>query len=322
MLPNPTLDQLQVFLAVAEAGSFSAASRSLNRAQSVISYTIANLEAQLQVGLFERSGARQAKLTDAGAAMLEDARRILSDLEVIRARVRSLKEGLEAEVAAAISVMVPTALMVEVLREFRDRYPSVSMRLNVGELGAVMELVSSGQSTIGIGGAIFKQDDSLVVERIGHSFLMPVAAANHPLAAIDRPLTIADVREEVQLVVTDSTAMTKGRDFNVLSYRTWRVSDVATKHHLVRGGLGWGGLPASLIREDLLSGRLVHLDLEAYEQGEYPIYAIRKLAHPPGPATVWMVDAFRSRLTACPSRTDFMEDRMPFDRPEDAIAAE
>ncbi|QYA04234.1 LysR family transcriptional regulator [Rhizobium sp. B21/90] len=322
MLPNPTLDQLQVFLAVAEAGSFSAASRSLNRAQSVISYTIANLEAQLQVGLFERSGARQAKLTDAGAAMLGDARRILSDLEVMRARVGSLKEGIEAEVAAAISVMVPTGLMVEVLREFRDRYPSVSMRLNVGELGAVMELVSSGQSTIGIGGAIFKQDDSLVVERIGHSFMMPVAAANHPLAAIDRPLTIADVREEVQLVVTDSTAMTKGRDFNVLSYRTWRVSDVATKHHLVRGGLGWGGLPASLIREYLLSGRLVHLDLEAYEQGEYPIYAIHKLAHPPGPATVWMVDAFRSRLTTCPSRIDFMEGRMPFDKPEDAIAAE
>ena len=58
MLPNPTLDQLQVFLTVAESGSFSAASRALNRAQSVISYTIANLEAQLEMPLFERSGSR------------------------------------------------------------------------------------------------------------------------------------------------------------------------------------------------------------------------------------------------------------------------
>src|ERR1700712_5568083 len=64
MLPNPTLDQLQVFLAVAESGSFSAASRTLNRAQSVISYTIANLESQLEVPLFERFGSRQPKLTE------------------------------------------------------------------------------------------------------------------------------------------------------------------------------------------------------------------------------------------------------------------
>lgn len=84
MLPNPTLDQLQVFLTVAETGSFSAASRALNRAQSVVSYTIANLEAQLEVPLFERSGARQPKLTEAGKAMLEDARRILGDLQVMK----------------------------------------------------------------------------------------------------------------------------------------------------------------------------------------------------------------------------------------------
>ena len=54
MQPNPTLDQLQIFHAVAESGSFSAAARRLNRTQSVISYAIANLEAQLEVKLFDR----------------------------------------------------------------------------------------------------------------------------------------------------------------------------------------------------------------------------------------------------------------------------
>ena len=67
---NPTLDQLQVFLTVAETGSFSAASRALNRAQSVVSYTIANLEAQLEVTLFERNGVRQPRLTDEGRAIV------------------------------------------------------------------------------------------------------------------------------------------------------------------------------------------------------------------------------------------------------------
>ncbi|ACE90822.1 LysR family transcriptional regulator protein [Rhizobium phaseoli] len=305
MLPNPTLDQLQVFLTVAETGSFSAASRALNRAQSVVSYTIANLEAQLEMPLFERSGARQPKLTEAGKAMLEDARRILGDLQVMRARVKSLREGLEAEVSVAISVMVPSRAVVDVLHEFRERFPSVALNLNVGELGVVMDLVLSGKATIGIGGAVLKQDDSVVTERIGHSFMLPVAAPNHPLAQIDRPLTLGDVREEVQLVVTDASGRTKGRDFNVLSYKTWRVSDIAMKHQLIKAGLGWGGLPASVIHDDLRSGALVHLDLDAYEQGEYAIYSMRQLANPPGPAASWMIDAFRTRLSHCPNQADF-----------------
>ncbi|MDK4733928.1 LysR family transcriptional regulator [Rhizobium sp. CNPSo 3490] len=305
MLPNPTLDQLQVFLTVAETGSFSAASRALNRAQSVISYTIANLEAQLEVALFERSGARQPKLTEAGKAMLEDARRILGDLQVMRARVKSLREGLEAEVSVAISVMVPSRAVVDVLHEFRERFPTVSLNLNVGELGMVMDLILTGKVTIGIGGAVLKQDDSLITERIGHSFMLPVAAPNHPLAQISRPLTLGDVREEVQLVVSDASGRTKGRDFNVLSYKTWRVSDIATKHQLIKAGLGWGGLPASILHDDLRSGALVHLDLDAYEQGEYAIYSMRQLANPPGPAAAWMIEAFRTRLSFCPNQADF-----------------
>lgn len=304
---NPTLDQLQVFLAVAEHGSFSAAARQMNRAQSVISYTMSNLENQLEVTLFERNGARQPKLTEAGRAMLADARRIVADLQVMRARAKSIRSGLEAELSLAISVMVPADALVAELREFRQKFPTVALNLSVGELGKVMELVQSGKAEIGIGGALVTQDDSLVAERIGHAFLLPVAAPDHPLALLGRPLTLADVREETQLVVTDSSGLTAGRDFNVLSYKTWRVSDIATKHHLVRGGLGWGGLPASVVRDDLRNGDLVALEIDAYEQGEYPLYALRKAANPPGPAGQWLIESFAKRLSTCPNHSEFSD---------------
>jgi DNA-binding transcriptional LysR family regulator len=168
-----------------------------------------------------------------------------------------------------------------------------------------MDMVLSGKAGIGIGGALLKQDGSLVAEKIGHSFMLPVAAADHPLALLGRPLTLDDVREEVQLVVTDASGITAGRNFNVLSYKTWRVSDVATKHQLVRGGLGWGGLPASLVRDDIRSGRLVALEIDAYEQGEYPLYALRKASNPPGPAGQWLIDSFARRLSTCPNHEDF-----------------
>jgi DNA-binding transcriptional LysR family regulator len=169
----------------------------------------------------------------------------------------------------------------------------------------VMDMVLSRKAGIGIGGALLRQDDELVVEKVGHSFMLPVVAADHPLAQIQRPLVLGDVREEVQLVVTDASGLTKGRDFNVLSYKTWRVSDIATKYQLIKGGLGWGGLPASIVRNDLTNGSLKALDLEAYEQGEYPIFALRRVDSPAGPAGQWLATAFQQRLSACPNQKDF-----------------
>lgn len=302
---NPTLDQLQVFLKVAETGSFSAAARALNRAQSVVSYTIANLEAQLEVKLFERGGARQPRLTEAGRAMLTDARRIAAGLEAMRARAKSIRKGVEAEVSLAISVMMPSEAVVASLRAFREAFPAVSLNLTVGELGMVLDLVRSGKADVGVSGSLPVQDDRIVAEKIGQSFMVPVAGADHPLGQLKRPLTIADVREEVQIVVTDTSGLTKGRDFNVLSYKTWRVGDIATKFQLIRGGLGWGGLPADLVKRDITEGRLVALKLDAYEGGDFPLYALRRTASPPGPAASWLIEAFRRQLSACPDEIDF-----------------
>ncbi|MBX5160703.1 MULTISPECIES: LysR family transcriptional regulator [unclassified Rhizobium] len=298
MQPHPTLDQLQVFLTVVEKGSFSAASRALNRTQSVVSYTIANLEAQLRVALFSRSGTKRPQLTEAGRSVLEDARRLLGDLDLMRARVQALSDGLEAELNVAMSAIVPTDIVVDVLRAFRSHYPTVSLNVTVGTLGIVIDAVSNARAVVGFGGAMATRNDQIVFERIGQSAMIPVAAPDHPLAKLRRPMTLADVRDETQLVVYDASGLTKGRDFNVFSLKTWRVSDNATKHLYIRGALGWGGLPASLVRDDLADGRLVHLQFPIFDQGEYPIHVIRNVANPPGPAARWLTTELQARLSA------------------------
>jgi DNA-binding transcriptional LysR family regulator len=73
---TPTYEQLRTFLAVVDTGSFAAAGRQLNRAVSVISYGIANLEAQMGVMLFDREGTRKPILTEAGRAVLAEVRTI------------------------------------------------------------------------------------------------------------------------------------------------------------------------------------------------------------------------------------------------------
>ena len=106
---TPTFDQLRLFLAIVETGSFAAAGRRLGRAVSVVSYGIANLEAQLGVILFDREGTRKPKLTVAGRAVLAEVRTISQGMDGLRAKVKGLLDGLEAEVNLAVDVMLPAA---------------------------------------------------------------------------------------------------------------------------------------------------------------------------------------------------------------------
>src|ERR1700712_447867 len=102
---TPTYDQLRIFLTVAETGSFAAAGRRLNRATSVISYGIANLEAQLGLLLFDREGTRKPVLTIAGQAILAEARTVSHGMDALRAKAKGLLQGLEAELHLAVDVM-------------------------------------------------------------------------------------------------------------------------------------------------------------------------------------------------------------------------
>ncbi|WP_457935974.1 LysR family transcriptional regulator [Mesorhizobium sp. 10J20-29] len=296
MRPNPTLDQLQVLVAVADAGSFSAAGRKLNRAQSVVSYAIGNLETQLGLKLFEREGTREAALTAEGKAMVADARRMMNVLSDIRSRAEGLKQGLEAELSIAVDVATPSPVLTAVLTAFEAEFPSVALRLNVGALGAVWEQLLTRGVDLSIGGQPVAISDDLVAERIGDASMIPMAAPDHPLATYKGRVPLSVVREHFQLVISDVSQMTKGKDFGVFAYRTWRMTDMSTKYNLILSGLGWGGLPAWMIIDDVLAGRLSVLDLEPYPVRPYEIYAFHRADALPGPAGRWLLERFKLEL--------------------------
>ena len=86
-----TLDQLEVLVACAECGSFSAAARHLGRAQSAVSTAIAHLEVDLACTLFDRDG-RLPRLTEAGEALLHEARAVLRQCQRLDSRARAIAE--------------------------------------------------------------------------------------------------------------------------------------------------------------------------------------------------------------------------------------
>lgn len=297
-LGEPTLDQLRIFISVAEEGSFGGAARKLGKAVSAISYGIAQMEAQLGVILFDREGSRKPVLTEAGAGLLPEARAVADRSDALLAKTRSLHAGLESDVSLVIDVMISADVTAHVLREFRTMFPTVALRLQVEGLGAVAACVINGEADLAMGGPMVADLPQLERQVIGETELIPVAAPEHPLAK--ESIAPGESREHLQIVLSDSSSLTDGKEFSVLSPLTWRLGDLGAKHALLKEGIGWGNMPRPMVLGDLASGALVELDLPERPGALYQLNALWRRDWPLGPASNWLIDAMRERLALCP----------------------
>lgn len=286
-----TLDQLRLFLAVLDSGGFSAASRSLRRAQSAVSYGIANLERQLGVTLFDRS-ARKPALTPAGEELAAEARAVCAQVDRLRAKAHGIAEGVEPRLAVAVDHVFPLPALVAALRAFSETFPTVSLTLHTEVLGAVAEQVASGACSVGIGAAVPRWPEGVERRPLARVTMLHVAAKAHPLARLRGPLPSRVVRDHVQIVLADRSRLTSDFEIGVFSRRRWRVLDLTAKHALLRAGLGWGGMPLHVVADDLAKKRLVRLHIE--EAGaptfEAILFALHRTAEPPGPAARWLLE--------------------------------
>ncbi|WP_205909131.1 LysR family transcriptional regulator [Neorhizobium lilium] len=290
---TPTFDQLRVLVTVVEAGSFAGAARKLNRATSVISYTIANLEAQLGVRLFDRETTRKPQLTDAGRMVLAEARLVANGVDSLRAKTRGLLQGIESELHIVLDTFLPEHRVIDALTGFFEAFPTVALHLAVETLGMVTQLVLDRRAMIGVSGPYCMMDGIEIVS-IGSVRLIPAAAPVHPLALADANMPGAG-RGHIQLVLTDRSQLTAGREVAVLSSKTWRLADLASKHMLMKAGIGWGYMPEPFIRDDIDDGRLIALNMPDAPPGDYSLHAIHRTDTPPGPAAVWLIERLRAQ---------------------------
>lgn len=295
-LTSLTLDQLTLFVAVVEHGTFSAAGRSVGRVQSAISHAIANLESELGVQLFDRSG-RGPKLTEGGRQLLGEARLVLGQVRAFEQQAHELRGGIEPEVELVLDLLFPRAPVIEALTAFHEAYPLVSLRLHWALLDDALHRVREGEVDFGICN-IVGSVDPLVVRPLDELALIPVCAPDHPLANTPAPQPTDALRKATQIVLAERER-DRTADQGVLATRTWRVADLDTKLELLVAGVGWGSMPAHLVEAHIAAGRLVQLQPEPWppEGLRIRFSHVMRSDRPLGPAARWLSDELRSATT-------------------------
>jgi DNA-binding transcriptional LysR family regulator len=294
MLDGVSLDQVRIFIAAAEAGSFSAAGRRLRRTQSVVSQTLANLEGQLGVKLFDRS-ARLPLLTDQGRALLADARAVAGDMDLFKARAKGMARGLEPELSLVADAMFPIAAVVRAVDALREKFPATALRLYVEAAEAVVQHVLDRRSAFGIIPILSLAPRLITSEPLLTVRMAMVVSPRHPLAIHSAPIPTTILAEHIQLVHSDRSDLTAERELGLLSPRTWVLAHLGAKLDFLRAGFGFGFMPLHVVEADLASGQLVQITAEEAPPKGHVISmsAIYRTDSPPGPAGRWIIEQLK-----------------------------
>ena len=281
-----TLQQLQCFDAVVREGGFQAAAARLGRTHPTVFTAVGNLEAQLGLALFDRSGYR-ARLTDAGRSFHDKARGFLHELQALERHAAQLSLGEEGELRVVIGDLSPLPETLALLRRFFDDHPATRLHLHFEAISGPWERLFDGAADL-ILHHIDKSDSRLEFIDLFTVTLTPVAAPGF----VDAPATEAAdrLKSKVQCVIRDTARHSQPRDyFLVEGARQLTVSDQLMKRELIVQGMGWGHLPDYLIADDLAGGRLVALSGPGLTGGRAEIVAARRrdVAHGPVAERLW-----------------------------------
>jgi len=277
-----TLDQLRVLAAIVDTGSFSGASKMLQRSQSAISYQVSTLEEQLQLQLFRRTR-RRPELTDAGRSIVSAGRDVLGSVDTLRSRAQGLGAGLEPRVRLAVDVLYPAGALAQHLGAFNEALPTVEVDLRMGVRFEPVRLLTEGQVDVAVG----PSPDGFEARQCFEAELITVVARSHPLAAHRGTITDAELARHLHLVLSDDSG-----DPERGTSPTWRINDSVARRELLLAGVGWCRMPRHQVQDALATEQLVRVRTRRYgnKAVSVPLFVTHQRGRSLGPAAKWWFD--------------------------------
>lgn len=295
-----TKDAIQVFLAVLDSGSFSAAARRIGRVPSAVSMSIGNLEADLDLELFDRRG-REPQPTAAARALEAKARFMLQQFELWEAQALALSKGLESRLSLAIAPELLASAWAAPLGELATRFPALQVEILAAPEADAMRLLHEGRVQLAVVFESPQYDSRECCQEMARENLLAVIAPSHPALAGGHSLRTEDLAEYRQIVVAGRAQDATPPRF-LQAHHHWPTDSHTAALTMLQAGLGWGFLPESLVRPQLNAGTLVELPLDNISSfSALWVDVIWSSSRPLGPGAQYFIELIRARQNAAPA---------------------
>jgi DNA-binding transcriptional LysR family regulator len=249
-------DNIAIFLAVLDHGSFSAAARALGRVPSAVSMAVAQLEAELDLVLFERSS-RAVRPTESARALEAEARQMAGQLRRLQAHALSLHQGLERRLTLAIAPELLSAPWSEPLARLAEEFPSLEVEVLSAPQDDALRMLHDGAAQLALIYERTRVHEHESFQELGSEVLVPVIAPRHPLAlARNGSFRLEDLVDLRQIAIFSRVAQEADQRV-LISRKLWRTDSHLATRSLVLAGLGWAYLPRRLAQPLLDSGELL-----------------------------------------------------------------
>lgn len=240
-------DDLRIFLAVLDKGSFSAAARALGRVPSAVSMSIGLMEADLDLLLFDRSG-REARPTSDALSLEPKARQIISQMRLFETHALSLHHGLERRLTLVVASELLSVPWSRPLAQLAEEYQPLSVDVLSAPQDRAMEMLHDKSADLAI---LFERpriDERELFAEIGTETFVAVIAPGHPgIAGRGGEMVNDDLFSIRQIVVGKRDGATDPR-FR-LSHDVWYTDSHFAALSMVQEALGWAYLPKSLVQD-------------------------------------------------------------------------
>lgn len=259
------------FNLVARHGGFGKAARAANRPKATLSRRVSELEASLNLRLFERGG-RALKLTEEGRALYERTGMLLTELDEAAAAIASGGERPRGRLRISAPLLFSQTAMGKLAAEFAMKYPEVQLEVRT-EDRAVDMIEDAYDLVIRVNPA---PDESLVGRAFLHDRLVVVAAPGllRPAEDSPAPAIVRGSNDRATIWNLRSEAGSVRLAVNPILH----LASMPMVRDAARAGVGVARLPISLVSHDLAAGRLVHWgDLEGPDIALWTLYPSRRL---------------------------------------------
>ncbi len=291
-----TLDALEVLDAIERKGTFSGAAEALFRVPSTVTYTVQKLEEDLGFSIFKREG-RRSVLTPAGRVLLEQGRILLRAAEGVVESAHQVNSGWESQIHIAVDTVWDIAELYPIVAEFHQLNSGVQVNISEEVMGGSLEAIVENRVDIVVGGPPpVNPIQGVHFEHIKDAHWQFVVTSDHPLVQCPQPLSEADIKPYLSVVVRDSS-----NDSPIMSHRvfdkqpTLRVANIHQKIQAQLQGVGIGFLPTHKIHKYLEAGLLIPLAIDK-EAPVTPQFCSWRTGGK-GKAMKWFVDKIIQKAT-------------------------